>query len=166
MRKRLPTDAFEFYFGQGAGRSYADVAAKFGVSKKTVTTHALKERWQERIAERERQARENADNRAVETLDQMNERHLKVLQALQRKALDALRTAPVSAAPQLMRALTLVMDSERTLRKGPDGGATISSIARLMAEAGADDARLAEEKRRAELSPWMPPKFGGTATTG
>lgn len=166
MTRRLTSDAFEFYFSLGVGRSYTGVAAKYGVSKKAVAARAVKERWQDRIADRERQARENADKRAVETLDQMNERHMKVLQALQRKALDALRAAPISAAAPLMRALTVVMESERALRKGPDGQATISSIARLMAEADAEDARLAAEQRRTALAPWMPPKFGGTATNG
>ncbi len=166
MTRRLPSDAFEYYFSLGVGRSYTRVSQQYATSKKAVAARAAKERWQERIADRERQARENADKRAVETLDQMNERHLKVLQALQRKALDALRTAPTSAAAPLMRALTVVMESERTLRKGPDGQVTISTIARLMEEADAEDARIAAEQRRAELSPWMPPKFGGTATTG
>ena len=36
MHRKLPPDAFEFYFALGLARSYEAVAEKFGVSKRTV----------------------------------------------------------------------------------------------------------------------------------
>lgn len=45
-------DAFFYYGGlPPAERSYAAVAAKFGVSVRTVETHGRKEKWKERVSE-------------------------------------------------------------------------------------------------------------------
>lgn len=48
-RNRLPPEAFEFYVGLGAQRSYQAVAKHYGVSKRSVSKLATKERWQERF---------------------------------------------------------------------------------------------------------------------
>lgn len=116
MNRKLPTDAFEFYFGLGNTRSYQAVAEKFGVAKKTVVLAARRENWQPRMAERERQAAAQVDQRAVETLTAMKERHLKMLEAMQRKALETLRSMPMQTAFQAVRTLISAMEQERIAR--------------------------------------------------
>ena len=93
-RKLPPEDAFTFYLGLGLGRSYQAVADHFEASKGAVTALAKKEGWQARLAKIEREARGKADEKAVESLEQVNERHLKIARALQGKALEALRGMP------------------------------------------------------------------------
>ena len=44
-RRKIPQDAFSFYFGIGPGRSYQKVAAKYYVTKRGVTKLAAKEGW-------------------------------------------------------------------------------------------------------------------------
>ena len=78
MRRKIPHDAFDFYVGLGVGRSYQAVAEQFGASKGAVTARAAKEDWQGRLAKIEREARSKADEKAVESLEQVNERHLKI----------------------------------------------------------------------------------------
>lgn len=48
-RNRLPPEAFEFYIGLGADRSYQTLAKHYGISKRSVSKLATKERWQERF---------------------------------------------------------------------------------------------------------------------
>ena len=49
MRK-IPPDAFDFYFSLGPPRSYQAVANKYGVTKRAVTNLAGREDWQRRLA--------------------------------------------------------------------------------------------------------------------
>ena len=119
MNRKLPPDAFTFYFSLGPGRSYQAVAEKFDVSKRAVSNLAERENWQAKIAELERKAREQAEAKALETLDDMNERHLKVLRFIQGRAIDALKTMPIESAMDAVRAYTMSVDKERTIRGEP-----------------------------------------------
>ncbi|MBK9386504.1 MAG: hypothetical protein IPN34_16955 [Planctomycetes bacterium] len=95
------------------------------MARKTVNRHAIAERWQERIAERERKAREATEQRAIETLEEMNARHLRVAKAIQARALDALRTLPLSTAMEAVRALEIGVKQERLARGEPTDRAAI-----------------------------------------
>ncbi len=52
-RRKIPDNAFDFYFGLGPSRSYQAVADEYGVTKRAVTKLATKERWQKRLEELE-----------------------------------------------------------------------------------------------------------------
>ncbi|MCB9833803.1 MAG: hypothetical protein H6807_15180 [Planctomycetes bacterium] len=117
--KRLPADAFEYYFGLGAGRSYRSVADHFEVSKSTVANLAAKEDWPRLVAEREQKAKSQAEVQAVESLEEMCTRHIKVLKLVQRKALEALRTMPITNAMDAVRALDMAVKQERLVRGEP-----------------------------------------------
>ena len=119
MNKKLPPDAFTFYFTLGPGRGYQAVAEKFGVSKRAVTNLAAKENWQARLGELERKAREKADQSALETLEEMNARHLKVLRFIQSRAIQALQQMSLDSAMDAVRAFSLTLDKERTIRGEP-----------------------------------------------
>ncbi len=56
MQKKIPPEAFEYYFALGPGRSYRTVAEHFGVSKTAVANAAEREGWQGRIVKREQKA--------------------------------------------------------------------------------------------------------------
>ena len=142
MSARIPsTRAFEFYVGLGPDRSYQRVADEFGVSKRAVTKLAARERWQQRVAELERQAREGAEKKALESLEGMNLRHLKSLKVVQGKALEALRTMPLSTAMEAVRALDMAIRQERLIRGEPSDRTAIS----------------VEEVIRREYERWMLP---------
>lgn len=119
MNRKIPPDAFSFYFSLGPGRSYQAVAEHFGVSKRAVSNMAERENWQERLAEVERRARDKVDEKAVETLEDMNGRHLKVLRFIQNKAIEALKAMPIESAMDAVRAYGLTLDKERTIRGEP-----------------------------------------------
>ena len=119
MSNRIPQDAFSFYFGLGAGRSYGAVAQHFGVSKQAVAKVAQREKWAAQIQQVEAKAHANTTQKMVETLEAMNDRHLKMLQAIQRKALEALRAIPLESAMSAVRALDICIRQERTIRGEP-----------------------------------------------
>jgi hypothetical protein len=101
MRSRLPQDAFTYYVSLGPDRSYAAVAEYFRVDKRTVTRRAASERWQEQVTEIENAARKNVQQKLGTTLEDMNERHLKILRVVLGKAIEALRAMPrVQQKPQ------------------------------------------------------------------
>ena len=119
MAGKLPSDAFEVYMGLGPDRSYQAVADHFGVTKRAVTNRATKERWQQRASELEAKARQGAEQRLVETLEDMNTRHLKSLRAVQARALEALRSYPLQSAMEAVRALDMGIRQERLIRGEP-----------------------------------------------
>src|SRR5206468_8715132 len=76
MAKKIPTDAFDFYFSLGPARSYQAVADKYQVSKRAVVGVAKREDWQRRLSEVEAKAREAGDKKKSESLAASKEHHL------------------------------------------------------------------------------------------
>jgi hypothetical protein len=132
MVARIPPDAFDVYFSLGPSRSYQAVAARFGVTKRAVTKHAVRAGWQQRLADLERKARERSDDKIVETLDSMNGRHLRMWQVVQGRALEALKAMPLKDAMAAVRALDLSVKGERVARGEPTerGALDIESVIR------------------------------------
>src|SRR5262249_15609510 len=114
--RKIPQDAFSFYFSLGPVRSYDRVAAHYGATKRAVTRLAVKERWQERAAELERKARERANEKALESMEEMNDRHLKLMRVIQGKALEALKQFPLGTALAAVRALDTAVRQERLIK--------------------------------------------------
>lgn len=151
MNGKLPPDAFSVYVAMGMQRSYTRVADHFGVSKRSVVKRATAENWAGKLLEAERQAAARAEERAVETLDQMNERHLKIAKALQGKALEALRALPLSTARDIIKALDLGLKHERLARGNPEkegaqGPAVVIEL--VSAEGAPADGETTEQARR------------------
>ena len=119
MTGKLPPDAFDVYMGLGPDRSYEAVAKRYGVSKRAVTKRAAKEKWQERVSKIEQKARESSDKKVQESLEAMNDRHLKMTQAIQGKALQALREMALDSAMGGVRALDQAIRLERLIRGEP-----------------------------------------------
>jgi hypothetical protein len=119
MSQRLPSDAFSFYMSLGAGRSYQAVAQHFGVSKQTVTAHATRDKWQEQLATIEAKARAANEKRAIETLEEMNERRLKMWMAVEKRSLEALRNFPMASAMDAVRSLDIANKNIRLIRGEP-----------------------------------------------
>jgi hypothetical protein len=119
VKRKIPLEAFEFYVALGPTRSYQKVADHYGVTKRAITRHATDERWADRLAEAEQKAREESQEKAVEVLAEMDDRHLKVAKALQGKALAALREMPLDKAGDIIKALELGVKQERLIRGEP-----------------------------------------------
>ncbi len=120
---KLPDDAFEYYVSLGGARSYRVVAEKYGVSKRAVTNRATRDHWQDRLREIMRRAQKKAEAALGETLAEMFERHLRLLQVIQGKALESLKSMPLTSAWDAVKALDMVMDREAKIRagNGPQG---------------------------------------------
>ena len=102
--RKIPPDAFLFYRSLGPERSYQAVARHYGVSKRALTTRAVKERWQERLRE--------GEEGQSECIQEMNERHLRIARFLKEKALEVLRQFPLE---DLLAAVSK-LDSQRSRR--------------------------------------------------
>ncbi|MBK7878812.1 MAG: hypothetical protein IPJ77_24395 [Planctomycetes bacterium] len=146
MNRKLPTDAFDFYFSLGPGRSYQLVAEKYGVHRRTVTALAGREGWQARIVELERRARERTDTKVVETIEAMQQRHLKSLQAVLGRVLEVLCAMPLSSAMEAVRAIEMVIRQERLVRGEPTDRAALE----------------VEELIRREYDRWLEKDAGGS----
>jgi hypothetical protein len=123
---KIPPDAFDHYVGLGQKRSYEAVAKAYGVTKTAVTKRALKEDWQGRLAKVEAAARSRTDDKLVESIEQMNERHLKILRAVIGKALQALQSMPITSGMDAVRALDLAIRQERTIRGEPSDRSAVA----------------------------------------
>lgn len=126
MARKLPPEAFSHYVGLGPERSYQAVADNYGASKQAVVKVAKRERWQDRLGEIERKAQQGVDKRAVDSLELMNDRHLKTLQVIQARALEALKTMPLASAMEAVRALDMCITKERLVRGEPSDRTAVS----------------------------------------
>ena len=102
------------------------MAEHYSVSKRAVSNMAERENWQSRLADLERKARDKADEKALETLDEMNGRHLKVLRFIQSKAIETLKAMPIESAMDAVRAYGQTLDRERTIRGEPSERSAVS----------------------------------------
>jgi len=119
MSQRIPSDAFDFYIGLGPTRSYQSVADRYGVSKRAVVKHAVREKWTERVAEIHREAREENDKKAVQELGDMHDRHAKMLKAMAVRALTGIKEFPLRSGMEAIRAAELVIKLERIIHGEP-----------------------------------------------
>jgi transposase len=126
MSRKLPFDAFDFYFALGPGRSYQAVAERYGTTKRTVTNLAVREKWQERASELEKKARESAAKKTVESLEEVNTRHLKVLMSLEAKAIEGLKNLSIDTPADIVRALDLALRQTRLILGEPSERTAIS----------------------------------------
>lgn len=117
--RKLPGEAFSFYVSLGPERSYQAVAREYGVTKRTVVRRAQQEDWQRRIKKIESEARARVDKKAVESLEEVAERHMKILRAIQSKAIQALQSLEIASAMDAVRALDLTVKAERLVRGDP-----------------------------------------------
>ena len=116
MKKKIPPEAFDHYFSLGTGRSYQLVADHYNVSRRAVTAFAGRNGWTERMEAIGLKAREQSDKRIVESLDEMNERHLKLVRVIQGKALEALKSMPIRSAVEAAKAIDMTIRQERVIR--------------------------------------------------
>ncbi|MFN0007035.1 MAG: hypothetical protein ACKVXR_03930 [Planctomycetota bacterium] len=116
MNRRIAPNAFELYVELGPGRSHQALAEKLGVSKKAVSRCAKREKWQERLEEVERKARERTDEKLVEEIEEMNTRHLKVLRFIQGRSIETMKSLPLTSAKDAVQAFLLSMEKERAVR--------------------------------------------------
>ena len=119
MAGQIPPEAFDHYLSLGSSRSYAQVADKYQVSKQAVVKRANKEGWQERLAAIEAKARETSDRKAVETLQEMNEHHLKLWKLVETRAVQALSNHPIDSGMGGAKALDLAFKNIRLIKGEP-----------------------------------------------
>lgn len=119
MKRKIPPEAFAFYLGLGVGRSYQAVAERYSVSKRAIATRAEKEGWQAKLAEEEQKARVSAEKQAAESIETVNEKHLKVLRFIQGRAIESLKSMPIESAMDAVKAYALSLDKERQIRGSP-----------------------------------------------
>ena len=119
--KRIPASAYADYLRMGPKRSYRALAARYGVSKTAIFKRAQKEHWQERVAELVRQASERAEQKAVDKMEAVRERHLAEVRVLQAHALQALRDLPPEKGFRAASVLAIAWKHELMLLGAPDG---------------------------------------------
>jgi len=115
MAGKIPKNAVDIYIAMGPSRSYEALAKKLGVAKRSITKKASKEKWQERVAEVEKKARESSLQKTAETLGSINDRHLRLVRAVQGKAIAALKDMPLKSGMDAIRALDITIRQERML---------------------------------------------------
>ena len=115
MTRKLPPNAFEAYLALGEQRAYSTIAKQFGVSKRCVTKRAAQEGWAERIKKIEADARAITDQRASQTLAEMNDRHLAMVKAMGLRAMTALKNFPIEDGMDAIRAADMTIKLERLL---------------------------------------------------
>ncbi len=119
MNCKLPPEAFEFYVSLGPDRSYEKVAGHYDVSKRAVTNAAGRDNWVGRLAKIEAEARQATDKKLGESIEEMNERHLKVVKAVLGKGLETLKSLSLANAMDAVRAIDMALKQERVIRGEP-----------------------------------------------
>ena len=137
--RKIPPEALTYYVGLGAGRSYQKVADKYGVSKRAVTKLAAKERWQEKVAEIEHQARESAEEKAKSEIEAAYAQQIVGVKLLFRRGVEALKTMAIDNPADATRAIQVACREWRAAMGEPTDRTAIEI----------------DEKIRREYERWM-----------
>ncbi len=124
--KKIPTDAFDHYFSLGPGRSYQQVADRYGVTKRAVTALAKRESWQARLAEVEEKARVRLDEKKVDALEAAHEQRLKALRLVLGKGIEGLRGMSIDSHRDAVQAIGLAVREIRVELGEPSDRTAIS----------------------------------------
>jgi hypothetical protein len=109
-------EAFEYYVALGAERSYAKVAAHFGMTKRGVTKRAVDEQWSTRLLEVENDVVRRVEESCVDTVASMRVRHIAAARKLLDKALTALMEMKVESPRDAVRMAEAAVRIERITR--------------------------------------------------
>lgn len=113
MKRQLPDEAFAYYVALGPGRSYALVAEKFNVSRRTVLRAADRDQWSERLQAIEKEAHAVTDKQLARDQQEMALRHRKLLLAMASRAAKAIQDYPLTSGMDGLRAASMVIKLER-----------------------------------------------------
>ena len=127
--RKIPKDAFEYYVSLGPSRSYQLTAEHYEVSKRAVTKHAGREGWADRLSKIEEKARAKSDDKLVESLGEMRDRHLMTVKAMHARALVALKQYPLNSGMEAMRGAELAIKLERLIVGEPSERTTVDVAA-------------------------------------
>ena len=118
IEKQIHLDAFEIWFTMPK-RSYGKVSKKLSISETSIRkwSHAFK--WEQRATKRTEASKNKADKQAIETITDMNARHLKEYKLLQGKGLEKLRAGRIEKDRDAITALDTGIKGERTIRGEP-----------------------------------------------
>ena len=119
MTRKIPSDAFDNYVSMGEGRSYEKVAKKYGVSKRAITDCAKREKWAERLENIEKESRQMSDKKLAEAMQEMRERHLRTIRAMNVRALEAMKQYPLATGMEAMKAAEMAIKLERLIAGEP-----------------------------------------------
>lgn len=125
-QRRIPHDAFDFYFGLGPDRSYEKVAERYGCTKRGIVKVASRERWQDRLAKVETEARAKADKKKSETLAEQKEQHLQALRLVLAKGIEGLRRIHLLEPMDTIRAIGLAVRELRVELGEPSDRTAVS----------------------------------------
>ena len=125
-KRKIPHDAFDWYFSVGPERSYEKVAKRYGVTKRAVTKLASREQWQERLEKVEAEARAKSDQRKAEVLEAQKERHLQALRLVLGKGIEALKGTQISSPMDAVRAIGLAVREMRVEMGEPSERTAVS----------------------------------------
>ena len=124
--KKIATDAFDHYFSLGPGRSYQQVADRYGVTKRAVTALAKRESWQARLAEVEEKARIRLDEKKVDALEAAHEQRLKALRLVLGKGIEGLRGMSIDSPRDAVQAIGLAVREIRVELGEPSDRTAVS----------------------------------------
>lgn len=104
---------FVQFVAQGAGRRYGALSKETGVPTSELIRHASKFLWRERIALIHNEVNTRTHEDLVESLADVNKRHVSKLKALQQKAFDFLDKHPLVKAQDAIKLVGMAIKMER-----------------------------------------------------
>src|SRR5690349_13667293 len=114
-RKLDDEAAFAFYVGLGSARTYGAVARRFNVTSRAIRKASKRNEWMARLAKIESDVQEQSDKKLTETRAQVRERHMKLLRAVESRAVEALQGHRLESAMQAVKAIEIAVKLERTV---------------------------------------------------
>lgn len=116
---KVPDDAFERYVALGPDRSYQLLAEKLGVDKRSIVRMATREKWTERLAKIQEEARAATDKKLVSDLQAVREQQLREVRFMRSEILRGMKGLTPEKATKMAGALSVCWKHELLLLGEP-----------------------------------------------
>ena len=91
----------------------------YNPSPRAITVCAKREKWAERLENIEKESRQMSDKKLAEAMQEMRERHLRTIRAMNVRALEAMKQYPLATGMEAMRAAEMAIKLERLIAGEP-----------------------------------------------
>lgn len=108
-------ETFKLWVSLGDWRSFAKVAAHFGVARRAIQKCSLRNHWSKRLAAIEEASKKRADEILVESLAEVKARHLAMLKVVATRGIQVLQKQELVTASEGVKAVTEAIKLERVI---------------------------------------------------
>ena len=128
---KLPPDPKTYYTQNPDKPSQRKTAKLYGLGKTTIANRSIKEKWVEKRDQFRSKADAKTEEKAIETISDMNVRHYTALTKVEQQCEDTLDSCKFLTAGEALKGMDMSIKGQRTIKGEPTDRQDLSIVFRV-----------------------------------